>query len=387
MSTLKVAGLFAGVGGIELGLERAGLESVFLSEIDPAASSVLSRRFPNVRLEEDVRDVTLLPSVDVLAAGFPCTDISQAGRKAGIDGAQSGLVSNIFRLLDASSRMPEYILIENVSYLLRLQQGRGLYTVLNAIRERGYRWAYRVVDARSFGLPQRRQRVIILASIHHDPAPILFNDDAFKDYAQYDKIGRVENRSLYGFYWTEGKRGLGWTRDAVPTIKGGSGLGIPSAPAIWDPRTGRFGTPTISDGEALQGFPRGWTSTEGDAPSSRSEGARWKQVGNAVSVPMSEWVGKRIVAGPTEANYAFRRELASGDKWPTAATMCKNRLMEVDVSMSPLSNEYSLSSTLAEPLKPLSARASRGFLSRANESKLRFPNGFLTSLSNYIDRI
>lgn len=384
MSELTVAGLFAGIGGIELGLKRAGHKSIFLSELDSAASAVLARRFPEAELQYDVGDVSQLPTVDLLAAGFPCTDISQAGKKVGIGGTQSGLVSHIFRLLDGSPNRPEYILIENVSYLLRLQQGRGLMMVLNAIQERGYRWAYRVVDARSFGLPQRRQRVVILASLGRDPAPMLFNDDAVSDFGEYDRIGRVYPDSLYGFYWTEGKRGLGWARDAVPTIKGGSGLGIPSAPAVWNPRTGLFGTPTIADGESLQGLPRGWTAPEGDNEIMPKEGVRWKQIGNAVSVPMSEWVGKKL-AGPVEdAAYETGRPLCPGDKWPVAATVKDGKMVTVNVSMTPFNSEYSLGESLIDPLKPLSARASKGFFSRATTGKLKFPSGFLSSMSDYI---
>ena len=85
----------------------------------------------------------------------------------------------------------------------------------------GYRWAYRVVDARSFGVPQRRQRVILLASLDLDPARIVLDADAGEPQG-IDEIGAVSPRSRYGFYWTEGRRGLGWTRDAIPTLKGGS---------------------------------------------------------------------------------------------------------------------------------------------------------------------
>ncbi len=95
-----------------------------------------------------------------------------------------------------------------------------------------------------------------------------------------------------GFYWTEGVRGLGWAVDAVPTLKGGSTIGIPSPPAIWMP-DGEIVVPEIRDAERLQGFDADWT--EPAAATSRRKGARWKLVGNAVSVPVARWVGERLV--------------------------------------------------------------------------------------------
>src|SRR4051812_49036637 len=93
---LAVVGLFAGIGGIEAGLHAAGHTSILLCEIDEAARSVLDARFPRVHLERDVTQLANLPRCDVLAAGFPCQDLSQAGRAAGIGGRNSGLVESVF---------------------------------------------------------------------------------------------------------------------------------------------------------------------------------------------------------------------------------------------------------------------------------------------------
>ncbi|MGW9415171.1 DNA cytosine methyltransferase [Arthrobacter cupressi] len=377
----KVAGLFAGIGGLEIGMERAGHRTVLLNEVDPIARAVLSERFPSVRLTQDVRNLRTLPKVDVLTAGFPCTDISQAGRKVGIEGQQSGLVNEIFRLIEAAKQRPEWIVLENVSYLLKLNGGRGLGFVLQALEALGYGWAYRVVDARAFGVPQRRQRVIIVASLSQDPRTVLFSDnDEGPDYD--DSVGSVERGSMYGFYWTEGFRGLGWTKDAVPTVKGGSGLGIPSAPAIWDPETGTFGTPSIEDGERLQGFPTGWTELPDFMP--RSLGARWKQVGNAVCVPMSEWIGKRLASPGTLVEGNWSTELTGG-KWPAAGYGLDGKVYVAPVSTRPFRPEYKIGDFLMHDLKPLSFRAASGFASRAARSTtLRFADGFLDSLDEYI---
>src|SRR4051794_13715391 len=86
---LRVAGLFAGIGGIELGLHRAGHSTTLLCEIDEAADAVLVEWFPGVPLVRDVRKLKALPDVDLVAAGFPCQDLSQAGRTAGIRGNNS----------------------------------------------------------------------------------------------------------------------------------------------------------------------------------------------------------------------------------------------------------------------------------------------------------
>ena len=174
---MKVAGLFAGIGGIELALERSGFETELLCEIAPPARAVLDRRFPATAKHDDIRTLASLPSgVDVLTAGFPCQDLSQAGRTRGLAGKSSGLVSEIFRLLDR--RATKIVLLENVSFMLQLDGGRAIDTLVRAFEERGYRWAYRVVNSLAF-LPQRRERVYFVASRGDiDPGRVLFCDDA-----------------------------------------------------------------------------------------------------------------------------------------------------------------------------------------------------------------
>src|SRR4051812_44284937 len=94
-----VAGLFAGIGGIEVGLAAHGFATELLCEVWDPAHRVLADRFPEVDLVKDVRDIRSLPRVDLVCAGFPCTDLSQAGRTAGITGQASGLVTEVFRLI------------------------------------------------------------------------------------------------------------------------------------------------------------------------------------------------------------------------------------------------------------------------------------------------
>src|SRR5687768_1844148 len=109
--------MFAGIGGIELGLSQAGFEHSVLCEIDSQALAVLAERFPGVELQRDICAMSRLPrDVDLLSAGFPCQDFSQAGNTLGIKGRNSGLVAQVFRLLKRD-RVP-WVLLENVPFLL-----------------------------------------------------------------------------------------------------------------------------------------------------------------------------------------------------------------------------------------------------------------------------
>ena len=256
---MSVAGLFAGIGGLEMGLHSSGFHTEFLCEIEPHAQRVLRSRFSGVPIAPDITALKSLPRVDVLSAGFPCQDLSQAGGKSGITGNRSGLVSHLLRLVQKAKPRPKWILIENVSYMLRLDQGQAMRFVTSELEELGYRWAYRVVDARSFGVPQRRMRVILLASREEDPRNVLFADNVSDEKIVSHRLqgplvsdGNGPNivdakvGKSYGFYWTEGRIGIGWTVDAVPTIKGGSGLGIPY------PRRSGFLRPTNSECQALR---------------------------------------------------------------------------------------------------------------------------------------
>lgn len=377
-TSLSVAGLFAGIGGLEYGLKKAGHHAELLCEIDEAASRVLATHFKGVELKHDVREVRSLPKVDMVTAGFPCQDLSQAGRTAGIQGKKSGLVGEVFRLI--RSAKPTWLLLENVPFMLSLDKGAAMKFLVEEIESLGYRWAYRVVDSRAFGLPQRRRRVLFLASKTEDPAPILFTDEAGEPEPVKHKR-RVAN----GFYWTEGSTGLGWAVDAVPTLKSGSTLGIPSPPAIWLPDD-RIVTPEIRDAERLQGFDENWTACWSDSESPRM-GPRWKMVGNAVSVPVAHWVGERLASGGKSVETG--PSLASLDKWPTAAVGSK-RSGRFAVARSEWPRDgkgASLTNFLKHEGKPLSRKATAGFLKRARASSLKFQDGFLDAVQGHLSRL
>lgn len=378
MSDGRMVGLFAGIGGLELGLGAHGWHTDLLCEIDPGARAVLGSHFPDVRQHADVRTLRALPvGTELVAAGFPCQDLSQAGRTAGITGDRSGLVDEVFRLI-ARRRGPRWLVIENVPFMLQLGRGAAMRHITAALEALGYSWAYRVVDARAFGLPQRRRRVIMLASRTEDPREVLFGSDA----GIPDAVdpGTVP----CGFYWTEGVRGLGWAVNAVPTLKGGSTIGIASPPAVVTP-AGEVLTPGITDAERLQGFAAGWTApaigTVGVRP-----GHRWKLVGNAVSVRMAEWIGARL-ADPTPYDASADAVLASGQAWPTAAWGRGGEVRRVATSAWPVAEPYEDVANFLTEANLLSARATSGFLRRARSGSLRFVPGFLETVEAHLLRM
>jgi len=375
--SFKVAGLFAGVGGVERGLHRAGHETVLLCENDIGARAVLEERFPGVLYHDDVRTLKKLPAeTELAAAGFPCQDLSQAGKTEGISGARSGLVGEVFRLLE-QQRTP-WVLLENVPFMLQLGRGRALRVIVAEFERLGYRWAYRVVDSRAFGLPQRRQRVFFLASLEGDPRDVLLVDDAGEP-----ELPSFSPDRAFGFYWTEGVRGLGAAVDAVPTLKGGSTIGIPSPPAILMP-TGDVVKPDIRDTERLQGFPADWTIPAAEVTRATH---RWKLVGNAVTVDAAAWVGERLAApGPYDASWD--PPLRSGRPWPRAAWNLGDGVHIAEVSAWP---KHKVTPSLIDFLRyeptPLSVRATAGFLSRAAMGSLRFPEGFINAVEAHLERM
>ena len=170
---LRTAGLFSGIGGLEQGLKAAGHPTRLLCEIDPPARAVLERHSDARQIHDDVRNLERLPrGIDLLVGGFPCQDLSQAGRTLGIGGARSGLVLEVLRLLGVR-RVP-WLVLENVPFMLQLGKGRALDVIVAELERLGYLWAYRVVDTRAFGLPQRRRRVLIVAALERRPNSLLF---------------------------------------------------------------------------------------------------------------------------------------------------------------------------------------------------------------------
>jgi DNA (cytosine-5)-methyltransferase 1 len=374
---MKVAGLFAGIGGLEVGLAQSGHQATVVAEVLPAARAVLAAHVSSADLRADVRDLADLPSdVEVVAAGFPCQDLSQAGLTKGLDGDRSGLVGEVFRL--AGRSRPRWLVLENVPFMLQLRRGDAMLRIVAELERLGYRWAWRVVDTFGFGLPQRRERVLLVASRAEDPTAVLLADEATL-MRPSTAIGRI----AHGFYWTEGRGGLGWASNSIPTLKNGSAVGIPSPPAILLP-CGDIVKPDLRDAERLQGFPSDWTAP---AEAVGRPSARWGLVGSAVSVPVAKWLGMRL---ENPGAYDTRRDepFAATGRLPQAARWDGQQRYGVRIGPDPIGRRPPpLAQFLHHGGTSLSERATAGFLARTRVATLRFAPGFIDVVEAHLARM
>jgi DNA (cytosine-5)-methyltransferase 1 len=160
---MRVLDLFSGIGGFSLGLERAGMKTVAFCEIEPYCRAVLRKHWPDVPIYDDVRTLTAERlaadgiGVDLICGGFPCQDISTAGKGAGIEGERSGLWREYARLI--GELRPRYVIVENVAALL----GRGLGVVLGDLAAIGFDAEWHCIPASAIGAPHRRDRLWIVA--------------------------------------------------------------------------------------------------------------------------------------------------------------------------------------------------------------------------------
>lgn len=164
---MRVLDLFAGIGGFTIGLEKAGFETVAFCEIEPYAQKVLRKNWPGVKIYDDVRGITAERlaadgiGVDVITGGFPCQDISVAGKGAGIEGERSGLWSECARLI--GELRPRYAIFENVTNLLNGERGDWFKRVLGDISALGYDAEWHCIPASAIGAHHHRDRVWIMA--------------------------------------------------------------------------------------------------------------------------------------------------------------------------------------------------------------------------------
>jgi DNA (cytosine-5)-methyltransferase 1 len=190
---VNVGSTFSGVGGFDLGFERAGMSVVWQAEIDEWSRRVLQWHWPDATIYDDVRAVHAHggsvvqgsgsvahpdaakrkpnkrngpDSIDLLCGGFPCQDLSVAGKRAGLAGERSGLFFEFARI--ANEFRPRWIVLENVVGLLSSADGRDFGQVLSTMAQIGYGLSWRVADARYFGVPQRRRRVFIVGCLGDD---------------------------------------------------------------------------------------------------------------------------------------------------------------------------------------------------------------------------
>lgn len=383
---MDVFGLFAGIGGLEYGLNAYQQNHVVgMCEILPEAQCVIRAHHGGAPIHDDITTLHTLNGADIVTAGFPCQDISIAGPKVGMNGNRSSLVTHIFRLIreTPAAQRPEFVVIENVANLISLHNGEVLKYITDQFNEIGYEWAYRLIDPRSLGIPQRRPRFVCIASRVIHPANLLFPQGEDVAAIIEDKLNG-DAHNPYGFYWTEGKIGIGWANNSIPPLKCGSSLGLPSSPAVWNPMNDFFGMPSIHDAERLQGFDVDWTAPVQENGFKNS--LRWKLLGNAVNTRVSSWIAGRIM-NPNGLVFNDASIIGRQNKKWSKAGISRNGLSyAVAASAYPNGIDFMpILDYLQEPLTPLSLKATLGFRRRVLESTLiTYPNGFVESLNNYL---
>ena len=218
---VKHASFFSGVGGLDLGFERAGIETVSVSEIDPYANAVLAERFPDAPnlgsiTEVDANDI---PEADIWSGGFPCQDLSVAGKRAGFAGKRSSLAFTFLDLVE--QRRPRWLVLENVPGLFSSNKGADFGRLLYEMEQLGYGVSWRTLDARYFGVAQRRRRVFIVASLESDRAgEVLFECEGCERHPA-TRRGKWETiTSRIADCAAKSSRGDDWTRGSSPDAYG-----------------------------------------------------------------------------------------------------------------------------------------------------------------------
>ena len=292
---VKIVDLFAGIGGIRLGVEQAfgSIDCVFTSEIDKYAVTTYKANFRDANIFGDIKqiDENDVPDHDILLAGFPCQPFSQAGLKKGFTDTRGTLFFDIERILLA--KQPKAFLLENVKQLKGHDKGRTFQTIIDHLNKAGYKVFYEILKARDFGLPQNRERIYIVGFLDHSinfefPKPTnlptrvgdILDDVVDEKYTISDKLWsghkrRKELNKLNG-------KGFGYglfNKDSAYTntisaryYKDGSEILIEQ-----ENKNPRKLTPR--EAARLQGFPEEYVIPVSDAQA-------YKQFGNSVAVPV-----------------------------------------------------------------------------------------------------
>ena len=269
---MRFGSLFSGIGGFDLGFERAGMECAWQVEIDASCQKLLEQRFPNVKRHTDVRNVgrANLEPVDAICGGFPCQDLSVAGKRAGLAGERSGLWHEFHRIV--AELKPSLVVIENVPGLLSSNQGRDFAVILRGLVECGYGVAWRILDARYFGVAQRRRRVFVVASLGNGrAAEILFESesvsrDSAKSEEARERVARISGTLSANCGGTNRPAGNANELDfCIPTVARNTGAGFYSDDDVASVRAQQGGTSfdlittgtMRSNGDAHSGFEHG----------------------------------------------------------------------------------------------------------------------------------
>ena len=318
---LKFFDLFAGIGGFRLGMERAGHTCVVSCEWDKYARETYKYNFNQYPEYDDAKDMHAqsLPSFDVLCAGFPCQAFSIAGKRLGFEDPRGNIFFEIARI--AKAKRPSYLFLENVKGLLSHEKGDTFRTIISTLDEMGYDAEWQVLNSKYF-VPQNRERVFIIGHLRGERTRQIFPVGDFNSETDKPKLKQIGNVD------TKGHNSL-WGRvydpnGIAPNLNAnGGGMGAKTGLYAVDTtmiylsntnanmkqriqerkETWTLGTGTdfgIKDGmrirkltpiecERLQGFPDNWTRG--------SDTQRYKQCGNAVTVPVVEYIAKELRLG------------------------------------------------------------------------------------------
>ena len=305
--------LFSGIGGFSLGLQQAGIEPDWIgySDIDKYANQVFKRRFPNA---EELGSITTintegLPDIDLVTFGFPCQDLSMAGKRGGLNASRSGLFFKALEII--ADKKPTYFVFENVRGLLSSNKGEDFKIVLQSVSDIGYDGQWQLLNTRWF-LPQNRERVYFVGHIRGECRPKVFpigeDDDIFKPKIREEGGESASVQTAHSRTITSRIHKMGsddayikvhstHPRSGDPT-KGGTGPLSKEDGTTYCLDTGNAQAVQIKSGirrftplecERLQGFPDNWTEGHSDTQ-------RYKQCGNAVTVPVVEEIMRRLYA-------------------------------------------------------------------------------------------
>lgn len=288
----NVASFFAGIGGFDLGCEKAGMNVVFQCEINKFSQKVLKKNWPKTPLFDDITnlDGSEIPESNVWCGGFPCQDLSLAnqGKRKGLNGERSGLFYKYSELIKA--KRPDWVIIENVPGLLNSHGGEDFNILLRKMDELGYGVSWRVLDAKYFGTPQRRRRVYIVASLGDlRSSEVLFERGTTElvnkqgtGQRQALTNGHDEGVSRSDIYSIQ-HAGIGRKHTAGPQAKGFRNDG---ETYTLDSRGSSDAICTPNDAHRIR---------EIAGVSGQLDSNRYRALGNAVAVPIVEWIARRII--------------------------------------------------------------------------------------------
>lgn len=297
---IRVASFFAGIGGFDLGFERAGMEAVWQCEKKEFCLDILDKHWPNVTRVEDIQEVKAndIPDAEIWAGGFPCQDVSLArmGPRSGLRGKQSGLFYDFAKLIEA--RRPQVVVLENVAALLSSHDGRDFAIILRTLADIGYGLAWRVLDSRHFGIPQSRTRVFIVGSLGgaEAAAKVLFEPECGDRDSEKSRPDGTKPVSPFAISVGDSQRGFVKKLAHCLYAESARHTGTDWSRNYVSYPEGAVRRLTPLETERLQGFPDGWTLPTKEMSNEDSlDSARYHACGNAVSVPVAEWLGQRIV--------------------------------------------------------------------------------------------